>query len=302
MTSPSDPRTIAVAEIGGTSVKVGFAQGGLVAPYSRTFSTERLRQAFPVSELASILREACAEAGFSPKTVVATVPGFLAEDQDTVLNTANIPELNGLRLASLLSKELDVDVKLERDTVLQLLGESHAGAVVGAHDVLAIYFGTGIGAAYLGTDGIFRGGGWALEIGHMPVHRPDMHPTPQRVEAFASGKALAQLADHHRVKVSDLFRSDATSAVRASIDEFIWTQACIAASAVALLSPRILLLGGGVVDVGDYPRELLQERIAQVLPIISGVYALDIRWASLGWQAAIHGAMSLSDDVALAGV
>lgn len=223
MTPAFDPKTIAVAEIGGTSVKVGFAQGGLIAPYSRTFSTERLRQASPVSELASILREACAEAGLNPTKVVATVPGFLAGDQDTVLNTANIPELNGLKLATLLSNELGVDVKLERDTVLQLLGESHAGAVVGAQEVLAIYFGTGIGAAYLGADGIFRGGGWALEIGHMPIHRPDMYQTPQRVEAFASGKALAQLADQHRVKVSDLFRSDPTAEVRVSIDEFIWT-------------------------------------------------------------------------------
>ena len=118
---------------------------------------------------------------------MATVPGFIDRDFDTVLHTANIPELSGIRLASELALELGVPVRLERDVVLQLLGESIAGAVLHEREVLAVYIGTGVGAAYLGENGIFRGGGWALEIGHMPLHRPDASVgPPKRIEAYAS--------------------------------------------------------------------------------------------------------------------
>ncbi|WKL33090.1 ROK family protein [Sinorhizobium meliloti] len=71
-----------------------------------------------------------------------------------------------------MASTLSVPVQLERDVVLQLLGESASGAIANECEVLAVYFGTGIGAAYLGENGIFRGGGWALEIGHMPVLEP----------------------------------------------------------------------------------------------------------------------------------
>ena len=124
---------------------------------------------------------AAAEAGLAPSTLVATVPGFVDRDFDTVLHAANVPELNGLQLASELRQALGLPVLLERDVVLQLLGESAAGAVRGRCEVLAIYIGTGIGAAYLGEQGIFRGGGWALEIGHIPVLSSlDEHPLREK--------------------------------------------------------------------------------------------------------------------------
>lgn len=287
--------TVCVAEIGGTSVKIGFVHDGAVAAYTRKFPSTLLRNAAPVAALAAMLREAMREAGLKAGGIVATVPGFIGEDQDTVLHTANLPELNGVRLASLLSAELGAPVTLERDSVLQLLGESVAGAVRQESDVLAVYFGTGIGAAYLGRDGIFRGGGWALEIGHVPHYRPDRYDTPQRVETFASGKALVELAARCGSDVPALFSPDAPAGIKAGIDQVVWHQASVVASTVALLSPRIVLLGGGVVEVPDYPRERLAARIVETLPVIRSVRPLDIRWAQLGWQAAIYGAMTLAD-------
>ncbi|ESX48432.1 hypothetical protein X762_14650 [Mesorhizobium sp. LSHC426A00] len=163
MTHQTMEDTIAVVEIGGTSVKVGFADHGIPVDFARTYPTAQLRQGAPVAGLADAVTAACRDAGLKPARVVATVPGFIDRDFDTVLHTANIPELNGIRLGTELASRLRVPVRLERDVVLQLLGESVAGAVKRQKEVLAVYLGTGIGAAYLGKDGIFRGGGWALE-------------------------------------------------------------------------------------------------------------------------------------------
>lgn len=286
-------RTIIIAEIGGTSVKIGFAHQGQVNAYARTYPTSRLRTPSPVEQLVAILREACAEAQLEPDSLVATVPGFIGPDQDTILSTANIPEFEGLKLASTLSSQLGIPVRLERDSVLQLLGEHTAGVAQGENEVLAIYFGTGIGAAYLVDGKVFRGSGWALEIGHMPIYRPDISPVPQSIEELASGKALSKLAERHKLGNDELFRDIERPETQAEISEFISNQAMAAACAITICSPRILILAGGVVELKHYPRSLLESRIRDCLPSIAGVFPPDIRWGELGWRAAIHGALAL---------
>jgi allose kinase len=152
-----------------------------------------------------VVAAASRDSGLKPASVVATVPGFIGKDFDTVLHTANFPELEGIRLGTELASKLGVPVRLERDVVLQLLGESVAGAVAQQSEVLAVYLGTGVGAAYLGKDGISRGGGWALEIGHMPVYRPDDGGRPKRAETYASGARLVELVSDYELPVADLF-------------------------------------------------------------------------------------------------
>ncbi len=86
-------RTLAIIEIGGTSVKFGFAQCGQPLPFSTVVPTARIRTGDPVAALAHLARQASAEAGLAPSSVVATVPGFIARDFDTVVHAANVPEL-----------------------------------------------------------------------------------------------------------------------------------------------------------------------------------------------------------------
>ncbi|MER8742510.1 ROK family protein [Mesorhizobium sp. M1004] len=294
MTHQTMDDTIAVVEIGGTSVKVGFADHGIPVDFARTYPTAQLRKGAPVAGLADAVTAACRDAGLKPARVVATVPGFIDRDFDTVLHTANIPELNGIRLGTELASRLRVPVRLERDVVLQLLGESVAGAVKRQKEVLAVYLGTGIGAAYLGKDGIFRGGGWALEIGHMPIYRPDESGPPNRVETYASGATLVELATDYDIPVAELFSATGQPpSLREWLDEIVWQQAVTIATAAALFSPQTILIGGGIVDMKSYPRQALKQRIADSLPHSLVVEPLDIRWAALGWQAAIHGAVLL---------
>jgi allose kinase len=294
MTTGPPADTIAVAEIGGTSVKIGFADRGVPSPFVRTFPTQRLRHSALVSELASIITDTSHDAGLTPDMVIATVPGFVDRDFDRVLHTANIPELNGHCLATELSNELELPVLLERDVVLQLLGESAAGAVQGQNEVLAVYIGTGIGAAYLTGNGIFRGGGWALELGHMPVYS-SQDDRPTRIENHAAGGRLVELARDYHTAVDELFApSNRGPGLTKALDNVIWYQAMAIASATVMYSPHTVLLGGGVTNIDHYPRRLLEERISICLPLSATVQPFEIRWASLGWQAAIHGAISLN--------
>lgn len=284
---------LAVVEIGGTSVKIGFGIDGRPSDFTRTVPTQQIRTADPVADLAALVVEACTTAGLSPAAVVATVPGFINRDVDTVLHAKNVPELDGRPLATELSAKLRCPVRLERDVVLQLLGEASAGAVRGETEVLAIYIGTGIGAAYLGADGIFRGGGWALEIGHIPLRPTSPGETPVSLETHASGAVLATLADQFGIDVGTVFLETGMPALSQALDILIRDQALAIATAVALFSPRRLLIGGGVVEMRGYPRETLANHIAACLPAGRGVQPPEIVYTRLGWQAAIWGALVL---------
>jgi allose kinase len=287
---------LAVVEIGGTSVKFGFAQDGKPLPFTQIVPTSTIRCADPATALADHLMEVVAVAEIAPVRVIVTVPGFIAPDFDYVLSAANVPELNGVGLATALQSRIRVPVKLERDVVLQLLGESYAGAVRGESHVLAIYFGTGIGAAYLAEGTIFRGGGWALEIGHMPMHgtgRSLPGIERDRAEVYASGRTLSDLAERRAVEVGNLFTAARTDRQLAEeLALIIRDQAFATATAIALLSPRIVLIGGGVVQMTDYPKDELSAIITAHLPLPQSISPLDLRWARLGWEAAVWGAIA----------
>lgn len=284
---------LVVVEIGGTSVKIGFGIDGRPGEVTRTVPTSRIRTADPVTALACAIQEATVAAGLAPSAVVATVPGFLDRDFDTVLYAKNVPELDGHRLATELGTELGLPVRLERDVVLQLLGEATFGAVAGESEILGVYIGTGIGAAYLGREGIFRGGGWALELGHAPMRSRSAIDKPETLEFYASGGALAAIAAEHGVEVASVFHRPDLPGLTEALDTLVMDQAIALATAVAFFSPRHLLLGGGVVEMPGFPRLLLEQRIQQCPPVEGGIIAPNIVYTTLGWRAAIWGALAI---------
>lgn len=291
-----DPEGLAVVEIGGTSVKFGFADEGKPLAYTTVIPTANIRCADPVGALSFHLMRAIEGAGIAPSRIFITVPGFIARDFDRVLRAANVPELEGIALASEMRTRVGVPVELERDVVLQLLGESFAGAVKHETHVLAVYFGTGIGAAYLGESAIFRGGGWALEIGHIPMHsfgRSLPGIGPDRAEVYASGRTLEAVAAKHDVDVTHVFKARRSNPILSDeLRAIVRDQAYVIASGIALLSPRVVLVGGGIVQMEDYPKEDLLANLLEHLPLPQEISPLDLRWAQLSWEAAVWGALS----------
>ena len=59
------------------------------------------------------------------------------------------------------------------------------------------------------------------------------------------------------------------------------------------MSPQVVLLGGGIVDMVGYPRDRLTAILADHLPLPAAIQPLGLRWSTLGWKAAIWGAIEL---------
>ena len=286
--------TLLVADIGGTTVKIGFVVEGVPQTYVRVFPTSHLRRPDPVAGLAELIFLAIDEAKLQPRTIVSTVPGFLDKTARHVLLAANLPELNGCALVDELGRETGIPVILERDAVLALMGEYAAGGCRGAESVLGFFFGTGVGAAYLQNGRAFRGSGWALEVGHMPYngsHRWLGADRTECLEAYVSGKVLERIAQEHGVVISDVFAAARHNpALGEHVADFVRNQANAVGSAIAVLSPEAVLLGGGICDMREFPREELASAIEHSFPFEQIGQPLVVHWATLGWQSVLHGA------------
>lgn len=285
-------QTILVADIGGTAMKLGAVVRGAPAPYSELVSSQQLRCADPLDALQGLLERFAASHAFTFDAVVMTIPGFIDRDFDHVLYAANISQLNGLAVASCLSDKLGVPVLLERDAVLLLRGECAQGAAQNCDSALGLFFGTGVGAALIDEGRVFRGAGWALEIGHMPIHG-DAEPLDglkaDSLEVYASGRRLSQLAETYDVPVEALFEQEGSPALSADLATFVRDQAFASASSLLMLCPQTLVLGGGVLEMHSYPRESLVEQIRERASLPPH-RTLDIRFATRGWRAVLDAA------------
>jgi allose kinase len=290
--------TILVVDIGGTSLKFGFSVEGKPLDDIRLFPSTLLCQGDCIDTLAALTRKITKDAGLAPDVIVSTVPGFIDRDHDRILFAANLPVLNDRRLATDWSQAVGIPVLLERDSILSLMGEGVAGAARGAGSVLGVFFGTEVGAAFLESNRPFRGGGWALEIGQMPFRNGRQKWDTSRLdclEAYVSGRALEIIASTHHLATEDVFIAWASNEMLArDLDTFLEDQATAVVTGVAMFSPELVLLGGGLCSMRGFPKERLTALVVQKSNFAHGVCRPEVRWATLGWKSVLYGAHLLS--------
>lgn len=292
---------ILVVDIGGTTIKCGGLRAGQLLNGAKRYATDTINTATPINALAQLLKDYITSQSFSPALLIVTVPGFIDCDFDHVLKASNVPALEGTLLATDLAATLDIPVVLERDAVLLLEGERRAGSAKGYDEVAGMFVGTGIGGAAISGGVPFRGAGWAMEIGHIRVppvilsdNKTALSQQGHSLEQRSSGSALNALATQWQIPIDTIFTATAQDAERQLIlNAIVADHAFCALATAACLSPRQLVLGGGVLELQGYPRERLLELIHTNLPNADGAVTIDVRFAELGWQAALHGALAM---------
>lgn len=218
------------------------------------------------------------------------------------------------------------NIVIENDADTAGLGEARFGVGVGCSPLLYLTIGSGIGGALIVDGHIYRGCGLgALEIGHMeiPVRSPSGFRVMQ-LEQIASGWGIAREARDEAVSLLNeeqrswivLERSgnnpDAITAqsvgqaasegdarAQAILERARQSVAFALRQAIALLSPRRIILGGGVSLIGEeYWFEPIRGLVAaEVFAPFRGSY--DIVPAALGEEVVVHGALALAYDAAL---
>jgi glucokinase len=259
-------RHVIALDVGGTGMKAALVgpDGEPLHRARRATGRERGPDAVvdDILDFAAELRAHGTEHFGEPASAAGVaVPGIVDDTAGVAVYAANLG-WRDVPLRALLAERLgDVPVALGHDVRSGGLAEGRIGAGRGADRFLFVALGTGIAGA-IGIDGRVEAGahGFAGEIGHVVV-RPGGLPCPcgQRgcLERFASAAAVGQ-AWARACGNPDADAADCAKAVEAGDPRAVrvWQDAVDAladglVTALTLLDPRTVIIGGGLAEAGE---------------------------------------------------
>ncbi|MER6220448.1 ROK family protein [Streptomyces sp900105755] len=301
-------RHVIALDVGGTGMKAALVgpDGELLHRDRRATGRDRGPDAVvtAILDFAAELQAYGAQHLGEPASAAGlAVPGIVDEQAGVAVYSANLG-WRDVPLRTLLADRLGIPVALGHDVRTGGLAEGRLGAGRGADRYFFVALGTGIAGGF-GLDGRVEPGahGFAGEIGHVVV-RPQGAPCPcgQRgcLERYASAAAVSEAwakaagaPDAHAADCAKAVTSGDPNAVR------VWGDAVAAladglVTALTLLDPRVLIVGGGLAEAGsvlfDPLREAVERRVTfQKLPTIVP--------AELGDTAGCLGAGLLAQDL-----
>jgi glucokinase len=268
-------RHVIALDVGGTGMKAALAgpEGELLYQARRPTGREQGPDAVVAGILgfAAEVRAYGAEHFGTPASAAGVaVPGIVDEARGIAAYAANLG-WHDVPLRDLLAERLGVPVALGHDVRTGGLAEGRVGAGRGADRFLFVALGTGIAGA-IGVDGRVEAGahGFAGEIGHIVV-RPGGSPCPcgQRgcLERFASAAAVSEAwataSGDPGADAADCAKAVESGDPRARA---VWQEAVDAladglVTALTLLDPRTLIIGGGLAEAGETLFTPLREAI-----------------------------------------
>lgn len=289
------------------------ADGEVVSRVERPTEAER----GPSVVLASLLEVIHQLLGAYPSTdtVGVACAGQIHPATGAVVYAPNLG-WHDVPLAAHLQQGIGRRLTVENDVRAAAWGEFAYGAGAGAHSLVAVYVGTGVGSGAVLDGALWRGvSNGAGELGHTQVVRDGLAcPCGRRgcLEQYASGsgfqrrlrRALAEgvatrLAQETAGDPGRLTASMVEAAAEAGdgLAQELWQDAerfltLTVANYVTLLNPEVLVLGGGVIET--VPR--LFEAVAAAVPSLTTVLARVVRLerARLGDWSGVVGAAALA--------
>jgi glucokinase len=231
-----------------------------------------------IAVLAEAVNEACSDAGLELDQVDAIglgSPGAIDAEAGTIANARNLPGWTQTPIAvgDALKKRLGVDVPLRigNDVDVATRAEFELGAAADHDSLLGVFWGTGVGGGVILDGRQWDGRGAAGEIGHVVVRiggRRCPCGNDGCMEAYAGRAAMEQRARYlheEKKRKTDLFkimkerdRDRLTSGIWARaaerddelalelLDEAVKAIAAATASAVNLIDPAAVVIGGGL--------------------------------------------------------
>ena len=257
--------TVLSADIGGTNFRLGAVEeDGRITGFEKVPTGTVFSSGSVLRDLERMLR--AFSDGISFDAVAIGFPATLNRERTRVVQAPNIPFMENVPVCEHLQNALGVPVLAERDVTFALCYDAEKYSLPSEGLICGIYFGTGIGSAILADGKPLTGRhGSAGELGHIPVPGctvPCGCGNTGCLEAVAGGKALARIQRERYpgTPIGDMFSLHGQD--RPLLD-FIDGMAVAVATELNILDPDQMLLGGGVLNMKDFPRSLLDEKIRE---------------------------------------
>jgi predicted NBD/HSP70 family sugar kinase len=301
-------RVVIGVDLGGTKVLAG------VADLLGSIRAERqIDTAGPSGTLIPRLVELCrrivreADLGWGSVAAVAIgTPGVPDPATGLMDLAANAPELAEVDLVGELRRSLGVEVVLDNDVNMAIMGEQWRGSAQQSRDAVFIAIGSGIGMGVLAGGEMQRGyTGAAGEIGYLPIGADPFDPEVQRlgpVEEVISRRGIMATYDRLRERdqepacdtVAAIFAAaeQGQAAALECVDSTARWLALVVVAIHAVLDPERVIVGGGI----GSNHLLLNHLRAHLDKVGRRPPVVDI--SALGSRAALIGAIAVALQVA----
>ncbi len=294
-----DAAFIVAVDLGGTKVRVAITDLAGQILVEETMPTGMQGGDALVKAIAALALQAEAKRGISRAKIrlaVIGVPGAPDHRTGRVLLAPNIRGFDAMDVAAAFESAFGVDVLIENDVNLAVLGEHWQGRGQGVDNLAYVALGTGIGGGLIVGGQLVKGAGNAAgELGFLPIAGDPFGPEARRTGAFESIVGTHGIVERYRaasgqqVAVPVIFElaQHGDAAAIAIVDETARLLACGIGAICAIANPEKVILGG---SIGLRPEVLtrVQALVPQCFP-----YPVNVEASELGARAAIIGATAI---------
>jgi len=291
-----DAAYIISVDLGGTKVRVAVSDLAYHISTEEIAPTAEAGGQAVIDQIAALCARAIERKHIARERVrlaVVGVPGAPDRATGRVMLAPNIPGFDAMDVTTALETALGLDVIVENDVNLAVVGESWLGEGQGIDDLAYVAVGTGIGSGLILGGQLVRGARHAAgELGFLPFGADPFDPESLRIGAFERVaasigiKRAYQSLSAEAVSVPVIFERATAGDVHAVevLDELAKYIARGIGAIAAITNPQKVVIGG---SIGMRPE--LVARIRRFLPLCFP-YPIEISASSLGaWAAMIGG-------------
>jgi glucokinase len=304
-------------DLGGTMLKAALLRrGGERLALRRVATPAQAEPAEVALMLAGTVRQLLDEAGFAVDALEGiglSMAAFVTADGRVTATAHLSPRWVGCNVQALLQPHLPARYYFALDTPAPALGEAHYGAGRGVNDFAYVTVSTGIGAGIVSKGRIFTGGlGWAGGVGHVIVEpngprRCEGCGNQGCLETYAARQGILALAEAAQADFPDSSmhgRTDLTPrdvyevaqagdrAARQVFERAGYYLGLGLTHLVNILSPRCIVVGGGIAQAGDMLLEPARQVIARCA-FPPAHRAVPVVPAALGDLSGVYGAAAM---------
>lgn len=253
-------RLVAAIDVGGTSIKSALVAEDLRVVRTLRTPTRRVDGTVDVKQIIELIDELRGMAGAATVSGVGVAaPGIIDERRGIARAAVNLG-WRDLPLREQLSDAAGIPVALGHDVRTGGLAEFTVGAATGVHNAMFVPIGTGIAAAVLVDDHRLDADGYAGEIGHIVVDPGGAVCGCGIRGCLETVASAAFIARHYAERSGRPVTRAAEVAVAVEAGDpdavAVWDRAVdgLAAAlttAITLLAPEIIAIGGGLAESGD---------------------------------------------------
>jgi glucokinase len=257
-------------DLGGTKLLAGTVDSSLHVHHRAHRPAGAASTAELLDRIVDAVREAREAGGGEVEAVGFGIPSLIDQERGVAVSTVHLP-IRDLPFRDLMAERLGLPVFVDNDATAAMLAEWRFGAAADNTDALLLTIGTGIGGGMVAGGTLLRGAqGAAAEFGHMTIDFDGpLCPCGSHgcLEAFVSGTALAREAralglDVSAARVAELAH-DGHAGARALVAEMGTRLGTGLANLVNAFNPETIVVGGGVLALGELLLEPAREEVAR---------------------------------------